>query len=277
VLCVFSFSNPVRRIRIKITLEYEHGHSAYTTIVCDDSARRQKRMEQTLDTSPVLLHSHDFESQRMLSVLKRRALVVPEQRHSELATATGVSALRLQHVLPTNSLCLISCTNRYQGFWNILLVLDKLYWGSALILSDPQILETTFALVEHCEQRLFPHLEHQDRNSHRSHSKRSLSNLTAHAPLTHLLQWIASTEPQRALRSNAAKRQYRGIEAQSLRNIQLGLQEVRQEAELLPEVHRDIVQGNIDGAIQYAMKLNPHMKSLDLRSALSSHHTDNTQ
>jgi len=164
-----------------------------------------------------------------------------------------------------NGLSLISGKNQYEGFWNILLTLDKVYWESALILSDPPILERTFALVEYCEQTLFPHLEHRNGASHRRHSKRDLASLTVSSRITHLLQWISTTKPQKARRSHEAKMEYRGIQAQSLRDVHLGLENVIQESELLPDVPRDIVQGNIVGAIQYATNLHTHMQDLALQ------------
>lgn len=231
-------------------------------------------MEQTPRTTPVLLHSSDFESHRILGILKKRDLVAPEELHLKLATAATRNTKRLKHVSSANGLSLISEKNQYEGFWNILLTLDTLYWGSALILSDPPVLEKTFDLVEYCEQSLFPHLENQDRTSHRPHSKRTRSYLAAYSPITHLLQWLFSTEAQKAQHSHEAKMQYRGIQEQSLRDIERGLQEVIQEAELLPEVPRDIVQGNIVGAIQYARNVNPHMEHMEIlaRPETSSSH-----
>lgn len=222
-------------------------------------------MEQTPRTTPVLLHSSDFESHRILGILKRRDLIAPDEIHLDLATATTRKTKRLKQVSSANGLSLISGKNQYEGFWNILLTLDTLYWGSALIFSDPPVLERAFALVEYCEQSLFPHLEHQDRTSHRPHCKRGRSYLAAYSPITHLLQWLFSTKSQKARYSHEAKMQYRGIQAQSMRDVERGLQEVVQEAELLPEVPRDIVQGNIVGAIQYARNLHPHMKILALQ------------
>jgi hypothetical protein len=71
--------------------------------------------------------------------------------------------------------------------------------------------------------------------------------------------------------------QYRGIQAESLRDIERGLQEVIQEAEHLPEVPKDIVQGNIVGAIQYTKNLNPHMEILARPETSTSYGTHDSE
>jgi len=201
---------------------------------------------QTQDAGhPILFYSNDFESEKILGVVRKCAPTLEIHPKETLSAQSS----RMMHSKSSSGAILAAGDKQYEDFWNIIFCLDQLLWNSDLIQTEPSQLAMLFSLVEYCDHKLFPHLEAMGENVPVTPQRLLETNV-----LTHLLQWLFTTSTQRVHRGQTAKIEYRKIAEKRREEILSEANDAIRAAEALPPLPSMIVSGAIQGALEWSKR-----------------------
>ena len=198
--------------------------------------------EQTLTGKELTLLVEDskIESQKIIGVFKE--LGIPFSTES---APKGSQLLQGTHY--GDPPVLLYREEKVELFWNIVLVLDELYWKSTLTLSDPKHSEKLFSLFETLDYQVFPLLDCSDENS--------TPQPKMQFAFSKLLQWVLLPRKKKEEERGRARRENLSP-GKDLSDAIEQLELVLKDSRTLPELHRRVLTGALKEVLIVASKEN---------------------
>lgn len=148
----------------------------------------------------------------------------------------------------------------YHEFWDIILILDRIYLNSELHLSDTQGFYRLVEFVESCERTLLPAIEHHmlhrrelkhhgiygENKSYMELRPPKQGTVRRFSAFTQLIQWVFATPTRRKQLGCQARAKHLNAPLLSHSEILNGLNELVRDGSILPSLHKGMLRGISD-------------------------------